>query len=164
MQNSQTRRDLFKLTATGVLSGSLATEVTSASGFQNDSELMSPAQLRGKLVECLGGTWPDPCQLNPQIRETIHKNGYRIESVTYEVEPGERIAAYLLIPDGVDAKNPAPAVAVWHQHAGKFKLGKTEPAGLGGDPMHHTGAALAKEGYVTLCPDALCLQLRRLDS
>ena len=161
MQNSQTRRDLFKLTATGVLSGSLAAEVTSASGFQNDSELMSPAQLRGKLVECLGGTWPDPCQLNPQIRETIHKNGYRIESVTYEVEPGERIAAYLLIPDGVDAKNPAPAVAVWHQHAGKFKLGKTEPAGLGGDPMHHTGAALAKEGYVTLCPDALCFEERQ---
>ena len=26
--------------------------------------------------------------------------------------------------------------------------------------MHHTGAALAKEGYVVLCPDALCFEER----
>lgn len=27
--------------------------------------------------------------------------------------------------------------------------------------MHHTGAALAKEGYVVLCPDALCFEERQ---
>ena len=36
-----------------------------------------------------------------------------------------------------------------------------EPAGLAGDPMHHTGVALAKEGYVVLCPDALCFEERQ---
>ncbi len=29
-----------------------------------------------------------------------------------------------------------------------------EPAGLKLGPMHHTGVALAREGYVVLCPDA----------
>ncbi|MGB0550859.1 MAG: dienelactone hydrolase family protein, partial [Limisphaerales bacterium] len=42
----------------------------------------------------------------------------------------------------------------WH-------LGKTEPAGLAGNPMHHTGVALAKLGYVVLCPDALCFEERQ---
>ena len=33
--------------------------------------------------------------------------------------------------------------------------GKYEPAGLRGSPMHQTGVALARLGYVVLCPDAL---------
>jgi dienelactone hydrolase len=119
--------------------------------------------LRQKLLACLGGPWPDPCPLNPILRETQQKPGYRLESVTYEVEPGDRVPAYVLIPDGVTAANPAPAVAVWHQHNGAYHLGKVEPAGLAGSPMHHTGVALAKEGYVVLCPDALCFGERQND-
>jgi hypothetical protein len=67
----------------------------------------------------------------------------------------------VLVPDGVDAAHPAPAVAVWHQHNGEYHLGKSEPAGLAGNPMHHTGVALAREGFVVLCPDALCFEDRR---
>ncbi|MCH2210408.1 MAG: dienelactone hydrolase family protein [Fuerstiella sp.] len=161
MQDIQTRRNIIKLTAAGVLSGGLTAEISHAGTGRNDAAELSPDQLRRQLVQCLGGPWPDPCPLRPQLRETIHKNGYRIESVTYEVEPGDRVAAYLLIPDGVDAENPAPAVAVWHQHAGQYELGKSEPAGFAGNSMHHTGVALAKQGYVTLCPDALCFEERR---
>jgi dienelactone hydrolase len=84
-----------------------------------------------------------------------------VESVTYEAEPGDRVPALLLVPDGVDANHPAPAVAVWHQHNNDWRLGKSEPAGLAGDPTHHTGAALVREGYVVLCPDALCFEERR---
>ncbi len=118
-------------------------------------------KLRDQLVACLGGPWPEPPPLKPELRETIAGDGYRIESLTYEVEPGDRVPAMLLIPDGVSATSPAPAVAVWHQHAGQYHLGKSEPAGLAGNPMHHTGAALAKEGYVVLCPDALCFEERQ---
>jgi dienelactone hydrolase len=99
--------------------------------------------------------------LEPRCAEVTGQDGFRIESVTYEVEPGDRVPALLLIPDGVDAESPAPAVAVWHQHNGEYDFGKSEPAGLAGDPMHHTGVALAREGYVVLCPDALCFESRR---
>jgi dienelactone hydrolase len=95
------------------------------------------------------------------IRHTTQMDGYRIESLTYEVEPDDRVPALMLIPDGANAANPAPAVAIWHQHAGQWHLGKSEPAGLAGDPMHHTGVALVKEGYVVLCPDALCFEERQ---
>ena len=117
--------------------------------------------LREHLLKCLGGPWPEPCELNPKLRETMQKGGYRIESLTYEVEPGDRVPAMLLVPDGIDANHPAPAVAIWHQHNGQYHLGKSEPAGVAGNPMHHTGAALAKLGYVVLCPDALCFEERQ---
>jgi len=122
---------------------------------------MTSQDLRDKLLDCLGGPWPDPCPLNVHSGAPVRRDGYRLISVTYEVEPEDRIPAFLLIPDGVDAEHPVPAIAVWHQHNGQFHLGKSEPAGLAGDPMHHTGVALAREGYVVLCPDALCFEERR---
>lgn len=122
---------------------------------------MAVADLRDKLLTCLGGPWPEPGDLKPELREKFDKDGYRIESVSYEVEPGDRVPALLLIPEGVSASKPAPGIAVWHQHAGQWHLGKSEPAGLAGDPMHFTGAELAKLGYVVLCPDALCFEERQ---
>lgn len=122
---------------------------------------MTPLQLREKLVECLGGPWPDPGPLEPRHRERIQKDGYHIESLTYATEPGDHVPAMLLIPDGVNANHTAPAVAIWHQHAGQYHLGKSEPAGLDGNEMHHTGVALVKEGYVVLCPDALAFEERQ---
>ena len=122
---------------------------------------MQQAEFREKLLACLGGPWPDPAPLRPQFRETIQKDGYRIESVTYESEPGDTIPALLLVPDGIDANHPAPAITVCHQHNGEWHWGKSEPAGLAGNPTQHTGVALAKEGYVVLCPDALCFEERQ---
>lgn len=115
---------------------------------------MVNADFKDRLLECLGGAWPEPCPLNPKVENAEQADGFRREKISYEVEPGERIAAYLLIPDGVDSANKAPTICVWHQHAGQWHLGKSEPTGLAGNPMHHTGAALAREGYVVLCPDA----------
>ena len=122
---------------------------------------MEPNELREKLLECLGGPWPDPCDLRPELRDTTQMEGYRIESLTYQSEPEDRVPALLLVPDGVDSTNTAPAVAIWHQHAGEWELGKSEPAGLAGNPMHHVGVALVKQGYVVLCPDALCFEERQ---
>ena len=115
---------------------------------------------RDALLAGLGGPWPEPCDLKPQVRGTQQKDGYRIETLRYEVEPGDRVPALLLVPDGVSATSPAAAVCVWHQHNGEWHLGKSEPAGLAGNPMHDTGARLARLGYVVLCPDALCFEER----
>lgn len=118
--------------------------------------------MRDQLLDCLGGEWPQPEPLLTEIgAASVAKEGYRIETLSYEAEPGDRVPALLLIPDGVDGARPAPAVAVWHQHGGQYHIGKSEPAGLAGDPMHHTGAAFAKLGYVVLCIDALGFEERQ---
>lgn len=122
---------------------------------------MATADFQDRLLQCLGGKWPDPPPLNARLRERIPRDGFTIHSVYYDAEPDDAIPAMLLIPDGASSEKPAPAVALWHQHNGEWHLGKSEPAGLAGNPMHHTGAALAKQGYVVLCPDAQCFEERR---
>jgi len=151
------------------LAGASTALVTSASlSHANDQAStegkeipVAPVDFREKLLQGLGGAWPPACPLNVRLREEIPAEGFKIRSVYYDAEPNDSIPAMLLIPDGVTPEKPAPAIAVWHQHAGQYHLGKTEPAGLAGNPMHHTGAALAREGYVVLCPDALCFDERQ---
>jgi len=151
------------------LAGASTALVTSASlSHANDQAStegkeipVASVDFREKLLQGLGGAWPPACPLNVRLREKIPADGFKIRSVYYDAEPNDSIPAMLLIPDGVTPEKPAPAIAVWHQHAGQYHLGKTEPAGLAGNPMHHTGAALAREGYVVLCPDALCFDERQ---
>lgn len=161
----QNRRSFLKsqiILGGGVLaSGMLIPQACASPAQTANSDDKSPDALRAHYQDCLGGPFPESAPLNTQIRETIQKDGYRIESLTYEAQPGDRIPALLLVPDNVTAAHPAPGIAVWHQHNGQYNLGKSEPAGLAGNPMHHTGVALAREGYVVLCPDALCFGERQ---
>ncbi len=114
-----------------------------------------------QLGRALGGPWPEPCPLEPELEEPIVKDGYRIQPVSFLAEPDDRIPALLLLPDVAPASQPVAAVCVWHQHNGQYHLGKSEPAGLAGNPEHHTGAALARLGYVVLCIDALGFEERQ---
>jgi dienelactone hydrolase len=162
---NQDRRAFLKSNAViglgALASGIIFPQACSSGDKSGQPESFSPEELRSKYQECLGGPFPEETPLNPLLRETIQKTGYRIESLTYEVLPGERIPALLLVPDSATAANPAPGIAVWHQHNGEYHLGKSEPAGLAGNPMHHTAVALVHEGYVVLCPDSLCFEERQ---
>jgi len=140
-------------TSSVVMAGGLASRPTEA------GEALPPTRFRKKLLEGLGGPWPENQDVRVRLRETIKKDGYTIESLDYHVDPDDQVPAMLLIPDGVSPQRPAPAVICLHQH--QFRFGKHEPAGLDGAPMHHTGAALARKGYVVLCPDMLCFGERR---
>ncbi|MEX0913684.1 MAG: dienelactone hydrolase family protein [Demequina sp.] len=115
------------------------------------------------LLTCLGGPWPEPLPLDLVTHEQVQEDGYWRLRVSYAVATGERVPAFVLVPDGVDAAHPAPGVVVWHQHNDEWHLGKSEPAGLAGNPEHHTGVALVREGYVVLCADTLCFEERRDD-
>src|SRR5262249_47683421 len=70
------------------------------------------------------------------------------KKLTFAVEKGDRVPAYLLIPNGLKGK--APAVLVLHQ---TIDIGKDEPAGLGKQENKRIGVHLAERDYVVLCPD-----------
>lgn len=116
---------------------------------------MPSVDFKERLLAGLGGPFPEGGDLNVKTIRVEKKEGYRLEWITYDSEPNDSIPAIVLVPDGVDGNNPAPGICIWHQHNGQWHLGKSEPAGLTGNEMHHTGVALAREGYVVLCPDAL---------
>lgn len=98
--------------------------------------------MRYHHLQLLGGDWPHLCELGLKASREEQRDGYRLLWVDYAVKYGDRVPGILLIPDRATHASPAPGVAIWHQHAGKWHLGKTEPAGLTGDPMHHTGVTL----------------------
>lgn len=78
------------------------------------------------------------------------KHGERL-AVEYSASRGERIVAYVLIPKTTG--RPLPAIIASHQHNGQYHLGKSETAGLAGNPEMAYGAELCARGYVVICPD-----------
>lgn len=75
---------------------------------------------------------------------------YLRRKVRFTPEIGDRVPAWLLIPNELPASGKAPAMLCLHQTT---KIGKDEPAGLGGLPSLHYAHELAERGYVCLVPD-----------
>lgn len=115
-------------------------------------------ELRHRIMACLG-RFPTPVAPEPQVIRTEPKEGYTRHLVEYQVEEGERVLAYLLVPDGLT--KPVPAVLAIHGHGGKYYLGKFGSAGLNQNRAYHYGLELCQRGYVVLCPDLLCFADRR---
>lgn len=88
--------------------------------------------------------------LDVRVEETFDEPAYRREKITFATEPGDRVPAWLFLPKGGDANARRPAALCLHQ---TVRIGKDEPAGLGGKPTLHYAKELAERGYVTLAPD-----------
>ncbi|HEY4385064.1 MAG TPA: dienelactone hydrolase family protein [Ktedonobacteraceae bacterium] len=114
--------------------------------------------LRQALLARLG---PFPERIAPEVifeSRTELPDHTRV-LISYLVEPGERITAWLLLPREQPPVEGWPAILAIHQHAGQFDLGKSEPAGISGNGAY--GLELCLRGYVVLCPDQLCFEDRR---
>ena len=58
------------------------------------------AGIREELLDILGlrRAWPPSWPLRVQIKETLRRDGYRIEKLTYESWPGMAVPALLYVP------------------------------------------------------------------
>ena len=73
---------------------------------------------------------------------------YVRKKLTFAVEKGDRLAAYLFIP--LQRAGKLPAMLCLHPTSRK---GKEVPAGLSGKEDRHYAVHLAERGYVTIAPD-----------
>jgi dienelactone hydrolase len=121
---------------------------------------METMALRQALLTRLG-RFPERVPLRLTVGSRINEGAYTRTLVTYDVEAGERISAWLLIPQGAAPPDGWPAVLAIHQHDNNYDLGKVEPAGLAGNAMYAYGQELCQRGYIVLCPDLLCFEDRR---
>jgi hypothetical protein len=104
------------------------------------------------VLSAIVGTLPtEKPALAPEIIEESSREGYRLRKLTFQVAPGERVAAYLLLPENTRGRRAA--VVCPHQTT---QEGKREPAGLAGNPQLYTALHLVRRGYVTFTYDALC--------
>jgi len=86
--------------------------------------------------------------LDVKVEEEADTPKFVRKKISYAVESGDRVPAYLLIPKGIKGK--APAMLCLHQ---TNNFGKGEPAGLDGNPNLFYAKELAERGYVCLAPD-----------
>ncbi len=86
--------------------------------------------------------------LDVRVLEETSLPLYTRRKISYQVEAGDRVTAFLLLPHEI--RRRAPGMLCLHQ---TIKIGKSESAGLGGNPNLHYAAELAERGYVTLAPD-----------
>lgn len=109
------------------------------------------AHILANLQLVMGPMPPDTHKvaLDIKVIDEVKVGNYLRKKITFAVEKEDRVPAYLTIP--LERKGKVPAVLCLHQTNGK--LGKDEPAGLGGSPNLHYAADLAARGYVTLTPD-----------
>lgn len=108
-------------------------------------------------LRALIGAAPSSVPPAPEVVGAERCEGYERLRIEYTLEPGERVAAFLLVPN--DAQH-APAVFCHHQHASEFTLGKSEVVGLAGDPDQAIGQDLATRGFVVFAPDAIGFEER----
>ena len=76
------RRDFIK--STSLAAGATTLTAGNASGAQ-PAENAKQKLFRDKLLECLGGPWPEGGDLKPEKTKTEQKDGYRLEWLTYEL-------------------------------------------------------------------------------
>jgi dienelactone hydrolase len=123
---------------------------------QNLLQSVTPSEWAGRRARILEnmqqvmGPLPRGARLTPEVivlEETTLPKFVR-KKITYLSEKEDRVPAYLFIPSPHDGK--LPAMLCLHQTT---RIGKAEPAGLGGNPNLAYAAELAERGYVTLAPD-----------
>ncbi len=117
---------------------------------------MALEELRGELAAFLGFAVP-PAPVVEWLERSAEP-GYTRTLLRYRSGDGDVIPALLLVPEG---DGPFPAVLVHHQHNSEYHLGKSEPAGVAGEPLQAFGSALAARGVVVLAPDSICFEDRR---
>lgn len=100
----------------------------------------------------------DPVPVSVQRGVVEACEGFDRERIEYLGLEEDVIPAFLFTPQ---AREPLGGVVVFHQHNGQFHFGKSEVAGIVGDPYQAFAPALARRGLMVLAPDAISFEDRR---
>jgi dienelactone hydrolase len=138
---------------TGQPSGS---PIASTGASRNASTIASTDSLRDKIQSFLKVSLshlpPEVCFIRQD-----EEDGYKRILLRYQAPDGEQIEAFLFQPMSGE---PSGAVLALHQHNSQWTIGKSEIAGLTGDPLQAFGPALARRGITVLAPDLVGFESR----
>lgn len=119
-----------------------------------NQELMD--ELRARIRSFLGLADAERGEI-PIVHDEVRGDGFLQKAITYQSD-GDTVPAFFFEPI---AEQRRIAVVALHQHNSQWHLGKSEIAGLLGDPLQAFGPALARLGVAVLAPDAVGFESRR---
>lgn len=99
-----------------------------------------------KTLQETVGPFPEKTPLNATITKTIDKDGYRLENIIYESQPGYYVTSALFIPDKVKKGGKAPAIIYCSGHS---ETGYRAPI------YQQTILNLVKKGFVVFAFDPM---------
>ncbi len=114
------------------------------------SELNSLAewQQRQKFIKetllDIVGPFPEKTPLNAKVVRTVERDGYKIEHVVYESQPGFYVTSSMFIPEGIKKKGKAPAIVYCSGHTAE---------GYRSEVYLHVIANLVKKGFIVFAFD-----------
>ncbi|TDB67395.1 alpha/beta hydrolase [Arundinibacter roseus] len=114
------------------------TELKTKSDWQKRQKFV-----RTRLKEALG-IFPEKTPLNPVITGTLQRDGFRVEKLYFESQPGYFVTAAMFIPEKTSGK--APAILYCSGHS---------PTGFRSDVYQHTILNYVKKGFVVLAFDPI---------
>ena len=115
-------------------------------------ECKRPSILR--RAEALLGIAPElQGGLEARFTDQVQRRGYLERRVRFNSGTGDTVSGYLLLPDGVSPRNPAPAIIALHS---TLNPGAGVTVGLDTTfPNRNYGQELARRGYVVLATDEI---------
>lgn len=114
--------------------------------------------IRRTLWDLLGDLPPRPDRLEVSVVRREQRDGYTLESITFDNGTGAVVPGYVVVPDGLNGA--APAILYHHYHGGQYDLGKDEILKVW--PCDTTPAeAFARRGWVVLAIDSYAFGERR---
>jgi len=124
----------------------------------NRDGVLAAEKVRDALLARLGSL---PSPVTPAAARVEKR--FAIGGVIYERwrlrGPRDDIPAWFLVGEQTPA--PAPTVIALHPHGRQFEVGKSQVAGLIGEPSRGYGLAAAKAGFAVLVPDLPGFEERR---
>ena len=99
--------------------------------------------VRKKLTEIMG-PFPEKTPLNIRITGVIQKEGYRVEKIIYESQPGYFVTSALFIPDNLEGKAPAILNPIGHSTLSFRREG-----------YQHTIINLVQKGFIVFAYDPI---------
>jgi len=99
--------------------------------------------VREKLLDIIG-PFPEKTPLNVKVSGIIHKEGYRVEKLIYESQPGYYVTSALFIPENLKGRAPAILNPIGHSTM-SFRR----------DIYQHTIINLVKKGFIVLTYDQI---------
>ena len=103
-------------------------------------------QLRARLLASFGGFPERRTPLNARVTGTVARDGYRIEKVLFESQPGLFVTAHLFLPDASAFKPPYPGILICCGHSNDGKAA---------DAYQRGGVLAAQSGFAALIYDPI---------
>ncbi len=100
-------------------------------------------EIRQTLLDIVG-PFPEKTPLNARTLRTIEKDGYRIEHIVYESQPGFYVTSSMFIPNGLSKKSKSPVVIYCSGHTAE---------GYRSAIYLHIIANLVKKGFIVFAFD-----------